>query len=211
MNKIFLVFLALIAMTSLVLAIGEGLQAGADVQVTSGSGVQVNTELSAQNQGEQTQLQNQVQVQAQVGTYMNQNGEQMQIIAAERGGMNLRVRNVSMHTNMNMTQNRTQNKTRLMVHMSNGMNSEIKIMPDVASAKALEVLGAKCDERNCTIELKEVGTGNQTRAAYEIRTQKESRVLGLFRARMNVQMHVDAETGAIIMSKKPWWAFVATE
>jgi len=231
MNKILLVFLALMATTSLVLAVGTNAQQGVSVDSTmqksvsenvssendsnepqsgqeTGNGAQTNTEIITQNQGEQTQLQNQVQVQA--GTYMNQEGQQMQVQTVSGNEMKLQSGNVEAKTNMVMTQEQVQNKTMLKVKLSNGLNAEVKVMPNTASETALARLGAKC-EGNCTIELKEVGTGNQTRAAYEIKTQKESRVLGLFKAQMQVQAQVDAENGEVIQTKKPWWAFLATE
>jgi len=69
-----------------------------------------------------------------------------------------------------------------------------------------------CSEENgCSIELKEVAQGKEVKAAYELRTQRQSKVLGMFRARMQVQTQVDAENGEIIRTKKPWWAFLATE
>ena len=86
-------------------------------------------------------------------------------------------------------------------------------MPDVAAQRALERLRLRnCNESaGCTIELKEVGQGNQTRAAYEIQTQKQARFLGLFKTRMQVQAQIDAENGEVIQTKKPWWAFLASE
>ncbi len=186
----------------LVMAAGE--------QVGSGSGeiVQVNTELSTQNQGAETQLQNQVQVQT--GTYMSQAGEQMQVQTGVGNELKLQSGNVEAKTTMAMTQEQVQAGTKLQVKLSNGLNAEVKVMPDTASETALARLRAKC-EGNCTIELKEVGTGNQVKAAYEIKTQKQSKVLGLFKAQMQVQAQVDAETGELIQAKKPWWAFLATE
>ncbi len=213
MSKILLIFLALLATTSLVFAASDNTQAGAQAVLGSESGegseVQVNTELAVQNKGEETQLQNKVQ--AQVGTYMNQEGEQMQIQSGGEGKISLRTGGIEAETSMEMTQEQVQNRTKLQVKLSNGLNSEIKIMPNTASETALARLGAKCEENNCTIELKEVGTGNQTKAAYEIKTQKQSKILGLFKAQMKVQAQVDAENGAIIQAKKPWWAFLATE
>ncbi len=161
----------------------------------SGQGLEVNTELSTQNKGEESQLQNQVQVQVQSGE-----GNELKIQSG----------NVEAKTNMNITSEQIQNKTQLKVKLSNGINAEIKIMPNTASETALARLGAKC-ENNCTIELKEVGNGNQTKVAYEIKTQKQAKVLGLFQAKMQVQAQVDAETGEVIQAKKPWWAFLATE
>lgn len=106
--------------------------------------------------------------------------------------------------------NMTQEQNRVRVTMSNGVNSEIKVMPDTASEKALERLRLKMCE-NCTLELKEVGEGNKTRMAYEMNAQKDSKFLGIFNSKMNVQAQVDAETGEVIKSKKPWWAFLASE
>jgi len=167
----------------------------------TGDGTQTDTELSTQNQ---------VQTQVQTGTYMNQAGEQMQIQTGEGSEVKLQAGNVEAKTTMTMTQEQIQDKTTLQVKLSNGMNSEVKVMPDTASETALAKLGAKC-EGECTIELKEVGTGNQVKAAYEVKTQKQVKVLGLFQAQMQVQAQVDAENGEVIQTKKQWWAFLATE
>ena len=106
---------------------------------------------------------------------------------------------------MQMFQEQAQNRTRLKVQLSNGRYSEIKVMPDVASEKALERLRLRvCTaERNCTIVLKEVGSGNQTKAAYEIQAERHARILGLFQAKMQVKAQVDAETGEVIKIGKP--------
>lgn len=207
MNKIYLVFIALVLATSFAMAAGAQGEINAS---GAGESMQVSTELSTQNQGAETNLQNQVRSQIQAGTYMNQAGEQMQIQAGEGNRIMLKVGGVEADCDMNMTQEQVQNRTQLKVHLSNGMNAEVKVMPNTASETALARLGAKC-EGNCTIELKEVGTGSQTRAAYEIKTQKQAKVLGLFQAKMQVQAQVDAENGEIIQAKKPWWAFLATE
>jgi len=210
MKKILLFLLVSLMTISLVLGAQEG--AGSNTtQAGQGTvnGTQSNTETQAQNQGEETQLQNQVQVQT--GAYMNQAGEQMQIQSGEGNEVKLQSGNVEAKTTMNMTREQVQNRTKLQVKLSNGLNAEVKIMPNTASETALARLGAKCEQNNCTIELKEVGTGNQTRAAYEIKTQKQVKVLGLFKAQMQVQAQVDAENGEVIQAKKPWWAFLAAE
>ena len=114
---------------------------------------------------------------------------------------------------MEMTQEQILAKTKLKVKLSNGINSEVKIMPDTASEKALERLKIKVcsEENNCTIELKEVGQGEQVRAAYEVQVQKQAKFLGLFKTKMQVQAQIDAENGEVIRIKKPWWAFLASE
>lgn len=99
---------------------------------------------------------------------------------------------------------------KLKAKMSNGKDSEIKVMPDQANFKALERLQLKsCN--NCSIELKEVGKGDNVKMAYEIKTQKQARMFGIFKTNMNVEAQVDAETGEVIRTKKPWWAFLASE
>jgi hypothetical protein len=101
------------------------------------------------------------------------------------------------------TSGECKNKT---FQLSNGRKAEIKIMPETASEKAIERLG----ELNFTIELKEVGSGNQTRAVYEVRGEKEGRFLGLFKVRANVSVEVDAESGEVLRVRKPWWSFLAS-
>ncbi|MCK4996876.1 hypothetical protein KAS08_01105 [Candidatus Pacearchaeota archaeon] len=104
----------------------------------------------------------------------------------------------------------TQEDGKLKAKMSNGANAEIKVMPDQANEKALERLRLKSCE-NCSIELKEVGKGDDMKMAYEVKTQKKAKVFGIFNADMKVEAQVDAETGEVIKSKKPWWAFLASE
>ena len=110
------------------------------------------------------------------------------------------------------------NETSLKVHVFDSRfhfleNAEVKIMPNTASERALERLRLKncVEEAGCTIELKEVGKGDKVKPAYEIKTQRQSKVLGLFKAKMDVEAQVDAETGELIKTKKPWWAFLASE
>lgn len=147
------------------------------------------------------------------GNYVGANGQQIQIQEEANNRLRIRVQNVSAHTDAVMLQEQVQNRTRLMLNLSNGRNAEIKVMPNVASETALQRLRLRVcsSENNCTIELKEAGLGNQTRAMYQVNAQREAKVLGLFRARMNVQAQIDAETGEVISSKMPWWSFLATE
>jgi len=177
------------------------------LQTGEGNGTQTSTE--TQNQGEETNLQNQVMVQS--GNYENANGEQMQI--QTENGFQLKVGNAEAKSSMEISQVQSQNKTMLQAKLSNGMNAEIKVMPDTASETAIERLRLKVcsSENSCQIELKEVGTGEKIRAAYEVQAKKEAKVFGLFKTTMQVQAQIDAETGEVIQAKKPWWAFLASE
>ena len=129
------------------------------------------------------------------------------------GGMlELREGNVTVKTKLNLTKVEN-NGSKLEVKLSNGRNSEIKTMPSTASAIALAKLRIKvCNEtNNCTIELKTFGSGNDVKVEYQVKAQKNVKVIGLFRAKMNVEANVDAKTGEIISINKPWWARFAVE
>lgn len=141
---------------------------------------------------------------------VNNNGEEVQVQIQERE--TLRSRNVTAHTDLEIESNMTQNRTRLQVHLSNGRNAEIKIMPDTASERAIERLRLKvCNEsNNCTIELKEVGQGNETRLNYELQAERYFRILGIFQAKAKVRAEINAENGDVSV-KNPWWAFLATK
>ena len=152
-------------------------------------------------------------VKVMAGNYIGEGGQQMMVQTMANNRIQLKVGGIEADCDCELTQEMVQNRTRLKMKLSNGQNSEIKVMPDTASEKALQRLRLKtCSEENgCTIELKEVAQGNQVKAAYEIKTQRQSKFLGIFRARMDVQAQVDAETGEVIRIKKPWWAFLASE
>jgi len=107
-------------------------------------------------------------------------------------------------------------KRKIKVKLKNGRGAELKIMPEVASKRALERLRLKvCSiDNNCTIELKEVGKereGNSTRLAYEMQIERHSRILGIFKTKMKVKAQIDAENGNVLDINKPWWAFIASE
>lgn len=136
-------------------------------------------------------------------------GEQLRIRNVNEVRTRLQARNVSAETDLELEENDNALRARL----SNGQNADIKIMPGTASETALARLRLRvCStDNNCTIELKEVGEGNRTRAAYEVRAEKQAKVLGIFRARMQVASQVDAETGEVIAENRPWWAIIASE
>jgi hypothetical protein len=224
MNKLFVLFLACMFAASLVMAAGQGSGAISTGQGTTdteqanetgqigqgtGEGTQLTTEQQTQNQGEESALQ--VRQMIQSGNYVNSDGNSMQI--QNENGIKLKVGNVEAGSTLNIVQEMVQNRTKLNAQLSNGRNAEIKIMPDTASETAIARLRLKnCNEtNNCTIQLKEVGQGNQTKLAYEVKAQKKARILGLFQARMEVQAQINAENGETIQTKKPWWAFLASE
>ena len=80
---------------------------------------------------------------------------------------------------------------------------EIKIMPDTASEKAIEILQTK---KEITLELKDTG-----KPIYEVEGEKDGKMFGIFKIEMKVKVEIDAETGEVISAKKPWWAFLVKE
>jgi hypothetical protein len=140
-----------------------------------------------------------------------------------RGNMNITVKQLTSEqkeiiagkidakTGLNLTADDIGNGTALRAILSNGNYSDIRVMPIAASLVALNKLQARCDAANCTVELKEVGNGNNEKAAYEVQTQKGSTFLFFFHPKMTVKAQVDADTGQIISVSKPWWSFMAKE
>ncbi len=198
----------------------------------TGQGLETNTETETQNIGEEPQIQEQAQAdnpkageqvvaqeqvqertKARTGNYMTEKGEELQVQEKANNRMQLRTGDASAETAMEMTQEQTQAGTKMQVKLSNGRNAEVKVMPDTASERALERLRLKvCSAENgCSIELKEVGQGEQARAAYEMQAERHAKLLGLFGTKMKVQAQVDAENGEVIKTMKPWWAFLASE
>src|SRR3989344_6813496 len=77
-------------------------------------------------------------------------------------------------------------------------------MPDEASEIALEKLKSK----GFIIELKEVGEGDELRAVYIAKEDKEGRLLGLFKIKLKSEAQIDSETGEVISLEKQWWKFL---
>ena len=190
---------------------GEGQGAGQEEPVNTN----VENQNEQLNQGEETQIQNQEKIQTQLkeGEFIGESGQKIQVQQQTNNMMQLKVGDASANTGMDLVQEQTQEKTKITAKLSNGQNAEIKVMPDAASERAMERLELKvCSEENdCQMELKEVGKGDQIKAAYEVKAQKQAKLFGLFRTKMQVQAQIDAESGEVIQTKKPWWAFLASE
>jgi len=114
---------------------------------------------------------------------------------------------------MNLSIEKNEVDVNLVANLSNGRRALIKVMPETASETALARLRMKvcAEQNNCTIELKEVGSGEKVKAIYEVNAEKQAKLLGIFATKMKVKAQVDAENGQVIQSKKPWWAFLAVE
>jgi hypothetical protein len=213
MKKLLILFLMFGLLCPLAFAAGQSDGQQGTQDAGTGQELMTNTETATQNQGEASQIQTQQQIQVQSGSYTTENGKQLQVQEQSNNQVQLTSGGVSAQTTMQMTQTQMQTGAKIQVKLSNGQDSEIKIMPDAASETALTRLRLHvCNEsNNCTIQLKEVGSGEQVKAAYEVQAQKQVKVLGLFRAQMQVQAQIDAENGEVIKAMTPWWSFLAVE
>jgi hypothetical protein len=204
MKKILVLITVLVLLCSLAIAVGEGQGQGADQDTPK-------PELMQGLEDVETPKPQLINVNSQSGIHISEKGQEMRIQMQENQQCKLEVEGISADCPANMVQEKVQEKTKLHVALSNGKNAQIKVMPNTASETALARLRLKNCNEECTIELKEVGTGEQVRMAYELKSQRNSKVFGMFNAKMDVEAQVDAETGELIKSNKPWWAFLASE
>ncbi len=224
MKKVVFLLVFAVLMFSLVLLVsvvaqqgqGQQVQAGESDNESGDTGVQQNQEQSSQTS---TEVRGRL-TKGNEEEIKTEQGERVMLKLKENNRIQIRVGNNSAECSCNLTEEKIQNRTRLNVRLSNGLNSEIKIMPDVASETALERLRLKVcsSENNCSIELKEVAVERyennkyyQARVAYEVRAEKQSKIFGLFNKKMHVQAQVDAANGEVVALKKSWWAFLASE
>jgi len=188
---------------------------GSQSESSNGTQLIVSSQVQTKNQGvgQQLGLQERERIMLREGNYTDSLGQRLQVKNVAFGVNELMGNKSQVRTQLRIdTETDDLGRTRLMVNFSNGKNAEIKIMPDTASQTALERLRLRnCSlNENCTIQLKEVGNGNQTKVVYDMQAQKETKILGLFKARMNLETQVDAETGSVITTKKPWWSFLSS-
>jgi hypothetical protein len=171
----------------------------------TGQGTGNGSQLANAGEGQKIQLQD--------GERLGEGGQRMMIKTEANNRMKLEVGGKAAGTSMKIDQDTVNGQTKLSTQLSNGKNAEIKVMPDAASEKAMEQLRLKncVESEGCSLELKEVGEGEGAKLAYEVKTQRQSKVFGLFGKTMNVEAQVDAETGEVLRTGKPWWAFLASE
>ena len=154
-----------------------------------------------------------------------ENGKTMRITAGNSGNViTLAIEKTEVNTTLELERDNDNetNRSRIRARLSNGKNAEIKIMPDVASERALDRLRLRvCNvTNNCTIVLKEVGkdkpnatedSNNDLRTVtYEMQIERHARILGIFQAKVQERAEVNAENGNVKLHG-PWWMFLATK
>ncbi len=211
MNKVFVIALFLVLTLGLVLAIENESGRGNDSsdknssedrnQTSEGIGEDLSEQIAEKKE------------EIKSGDYNTSLGQLLNVRDLSEDLRELRVNGVRAQTELNITSDTdSEGKTRLKTKLRNGTEAEIKIMPDTASATALERLRLKVcsSDNNCTIQLKDVGNGTNERVQYEVQIERHSKILGIFQSKMQVSVDINAGTGEA-KTHKPWWAFLATE
>lgn len=145
------------------------------------------------------------------GIYEVRNGGQLEVKVGEDHRTTLKIKGIEAYSDLEIISDFFLDKLLLKSKLPSGRNIRINVMPNNASNRALQEIGLKNCTENCEIELKLVGKENQMRFVYEVRVEKHSKFLGLFQAKMKVQVQVDAESGEIVRVGKSWWSFLAVE
>lgn len=84
---------------------------------------------------------------------------------------------------------------------------EVKVMPDsaVTAVNDKEGLLVQLQNVNITTEERE----QETAVLYKVIVTKEAKVLGLFKVTVPITASVNAQTGVVEQTQKPWWNFLA--
>ncbi len=91
-------------------------------------------------------------------------------------------------------------ESKLYMEVNDKKKSEIKVLPEEASAKAVEAVGKGQVDK---IELKQ----EAEKPVYSVRVIKKAKLFRLIPITMRIETKVDAETGDVLSVKKPWWSF----
>jgi len=228
MKKVFVIFLFVVLLSSLAFAALNSAENQVQTQnKINNSGItnQIRTESREQIQEIKDDIKELREIRKELKGDIKAYLQERQEIKAEIRGLNitfekgegneirLRIKNYTARTTLNITESMNEDNNTILTVQKGDKTREIKIMPDTASERALERLRLKvCNEtNNCTIELKEVPVGKAEKLAYELQIQRHYKILGLFRAKAQNKVQIDAENGEVIQTKKPWWAFLAKE
>jgi len=117
----------------------------------------------------------------------------------------IKVKGAEVNTKLSIKAQTINDKTTLKAKLSTGGEQDILILPDEALQTAMEELQAT---NNFTFELKEVAEGSETKAVFFAKATIEGQLFGIFDTQIDLETLIDTETGEIISTKRPWWAFL---
>ena len=117
----------------------------------------------------------------------------------------IKVKGAEVTTKLSIKEETEGNQTKLKVKLSTGAEQDIIIFPDEALQIAIEELQAT---NNFSFELKEIAEGNEAKAVFIFKATIQGQLLGIFDTQVNLETLIDTETGEIIKTERPWWAFL---
>lgn len=117
----------------------------------------------------------------------------------------IEVEGAEVTTKLSVKEETRGNQTRLKATLSTGAEQEIIVMPDEALQIAFEELRATS---NFTFELSEVIDGDTRKAVFSARATKPGKLLGIFNTQVDLETLIDTQTGQVIKTNRPWWAFL---
>jgi len=122
----------------------------------------------------------------------------------ERVTNSIQVKGTEVTTKLTVREEQRGEQSRLKAKLSTGIEQDILVLPDEAMVIALEELKAG----GIKIELSEFIDGDERRAVFSARTNNPGKFLGLFNTEVDLETLIDTETGEVIQTNRPWWAFL---
>jgi hypothetical protein len=108
-------------------------------------------------------------------------------------------------TKLEINEDLENNETRIKVKLSTGVEQVIVVSPKDALQIAVNELGST---NNLTFELSEISEGDNVKAVFSAKVDKSGKFLGIFSLNVILKTLIDAETGEVLETDKPWWAFL---
>ena len=214
MKNVMLVSCLMISLlTGLVFA--ANVDAGLGVQIKAGENASMQVQSNAQGEISEYQAkvvvreQNQLKVHATAGNCPSDcecdgsttkcnlgEGREMTIRAGNSNNTIIQMKRVNASTNVSLY------KTEGKYYGTFGNTTkQINYLPDEVGERLRQRLNLS--EGNCTMNLDENGT-------YQVQTQQQVKILGLFKAQQQIKANVNAFNGEISDISKPWWSFLIT-
>lgn len=174
-------------------------QTGVSIQTTNGNQVQVQqmniAKQQKSNQAEGNELSKEVEVSIQ------NKGQEQRIRIEQRTQEEATIEEEGVNVRTRLQVNIDGNG--IILVNEDGEEYRIKIMPVTASEKAIEALSKNFDK----IQLREV----KGKIVYSAETVKKYKILGFIKASGKASVDIDALTGEIVRTKKPWYSGISTD
>ena len=117
----------------------------------------------------------------------------------------IEVKGAQVDTKLAIKAESKESETILVATLSTGVDQEIIVLPDAALEIALDEL--KTSE-NLDIQIKEVSDQDDLKAVFEAKANQQGKILGIFDVNLELETLIDTQTGEVIKTERPWFAFL---